>query len=66
VLYLSAEEPLRNLDEYAAISGLIPRRLPPARDGEPARIAYVDLRFRGRIAVMPRETTRALHPAAAK
>jgi cell division septal protein FtsQ len=66
VLYLSREDPLRNLDEYAAISGLIPRRLPPAPDGAPARIAYVDLRFRGRIAVMPRETTSAAQPGTDK
>jgi cell division protein FtsQ len=53
LLYLDAEEPLRNLDEYDAVRAAIPRRLPEGDDGAPMKIAYIDLRFRGRISVMP-------------
>lgn len=58
VLYLDTKDVLRNLENYAAIRGQIARGLPGRSgldDGGPVRVAYVDLRFRGRIAVMPRE-----------
>jgi cell division septal protein FtsQ len=53
VLFLDVQEPLRNLDQYDAVRAAIPRRLPEGDDGSPAKISYIDLRFRGRISVMP-------------
>lgn len=54
ILYLDTQDYLRNLDNYSAIRALIQKSLPGAQDGDPVAIAYVDLRFRGRIAVMPK------------
>lgn len=54
LLYIDTHDYLRNLDNYAAIQAGIPRSLPSRDDDGPAKIAYVDLRFQGRIAVMPR------------
>jgi len=53
ILYLDVDDPLRNLDAYDAVRAAIPRRLPEGDDGNPTKIAYIDLRFRGRISVMP-------------
>jgi cell division protein FtsQ len=53
ILYLDVDDPLRNLDAYDAIRAGIPRRLPQDDDGAPVKIAHIDLRFRGRISVMP-------------
>ena len=53
ILYLDVDDPLRNLDAYDAIRAGIARRLPQDDEGAPAKIAYIDLRFRGRISVMP-------------
>jgi len=53
LLYLDNDEPLRNLEQYAAIRGRIPSAIPAASPGDAPKIAYIDLRFRGRIAVMP-------------
>jgi cell division protein FtsQ len=53
VLLLDVEDPLRNLDQYDAVRAAIPRQLPEGDDGSPAKISYIDLRFRGRISVMP-------------
>jgi cell division protein FtsQ len=56
-LYLDNAEPLRNLDRYAEIRDLIASKIAlPASDDPAPKIAYVDLRFRGRIAVMPEPT----------
>ena len=53
VLYLSNDDPLRNLEHYDAIRSMIPGSI-PAREGDAQmKIASVDLRYRGRIAVMP-------------
>ena len=53
LLYLDVDDPLRNLDAYEAIRPGIARRLPQDDDGAPVKIAYIDLRFRGRVSVMP-------------
>ena len=53
LLYLDTDEPLRNLDQYAAIQGRIPSAIQAGEPGNAPKIAYVDLRFRGRIAAMP-------------
>lgn len=54
LLYAAVDDPLRNLEHYAEIRSLLPRALPAGGPDPPPSIAYVDLRFRGRIAVMPR------------
>lgn len=64
LLYLDVDDPLRNLDAYDAIRAGIPRRLPQDDDGAPVKIAYIDLRFRGRIAVMPASAADAAAGAA--
>lgn len=61
ILYLDVDDPLRNLDAYDAVRAGIPRRLPQDDDGAPVKIAYIDLRFRGRISVMPVSTTSAVN-----
>ena len=53
VLYLSNSDPLRNLEHYDAIRASIPGSLPARQGDAQMKIASVDLRFRGRIAVMP-------------
>ena len=53
VLYLSNTDPLRNLEHYDAIRSMIPGSLPAKAEDPQMKIAFVDLRFRGRIAVMP-------------
>lgn len=54
ILYVSVEDPLRNLDHFAEIRSLLPHALPAGGLDPQPKIEYVDLRFRGRIAVMPR------------
>jgi len=54
ILLLDNQEPLRNLDHLAEVQALLGQQVPVGRPGEPARIACVDLRFRGRIAVTPK------------
>jgi cell division septal protein FtsQ len=61
LLYLDTRDYLRNLENYAAIKAMVPKSLPRTDGEEDTQIAYVDLRFQGRIAVMPRteeESTR--------
>jgi len=53
LLYLDVDDPLRNLDAYEAIRTGLARRLPQDDLGAPVKIAYIDLRFRGRVSVMP-------------
>ncbi len=62
VLLLDNQEPLRNLDHLAEVQGLLGRQVPVGSRDEPARIACVDLRFRGRIAVMPETTEENQQP----
>jgi cell division septal protein FtsQ len=57
LLYLDAHEPLRNIENYMTIRPLIARTLAERELPDPGGIAYIDLRFRGRIAVMPREAS---------
>jgi len=52
VLFLDTKEYLRNLENYAAIRNQIGRTLKAREDLGPRKVAWVDLRFRGRIAVM--------------
>lgn len=65
ILYLDVEDPLRNLDAYDAVRAGIPRRLPEDDDGAPVKIAHIDLRFRGRISVMPATRADVDNPHAA-
>ena len=53
LLYLDVDDPLRNVDAYEALRPGIARRLPQDDEGAPVKIAYIDLRYRGRVSVMP-------------
>ena len=54
VMYVDTHDYLRNLDNYTAIAAQISRTVAGRTGQDSPKIEYVDLRYRGRIAVMAR------------